>query len=66
MDKYSVTIEVKCYFDIDVEAKNVEQAKKIAMEAYRCSDIEELYRIDAKIIMVEPIKPVRKPVNKRG
>lgn len=53
MDKYSVTIEVKCYFEIDVKAKNIEQAKKIAMEAYRCSDPEELYKIDAKIVTVE-------------
>lgn len=60
MSNYKVTIKAEAYYDIDVvDAKNIEQAKKIAMKAYRtmkechCSDLGKPYGTDAKIIMVE-------------
>lgn len=60
MSNYKVTIKAEAYYDIDVvDAKNIEQAKKIAMKAYRTmkechgSDLGKPYGTDAKIIMVE-------------
>lgn len=60
MSNYKVTIRAEAYYDIDVvDAKNIEQAKKIAMKAYRTmkechgSDLGKPYGTDAKIIMVE-------------
>lgn len=59
MDKYNITIEAKCYFSICIEAKNIEQAKKIAMKAYHDADHGELYRIKSKIIVAEPLRLVK-------
>ena len=60
MANYKVTIKAEAYYDIDVvDAKNIEQAKKIAMKAYRTmkechgSDLGKPYGTDAKIITVE-------------
>lgn len=60
MAKYKVTIKVDSYYDIDVvDAKNIEQAKKIAMKAYRTmkechgSDLGKPYGTEAKIFTVE-------------
>ena len=60
MAEYKVTIKAEAYYDIDVvDAKNIEQAKRIAMKAYRTmkechgSDLGKPYGTDAKIIMVE-------------
>ena len=65
MANYKVTIKVEGYYDIDVvDAKNIEQAKKIAMKAYRTmkechgSDLGKPYGIDAKIIMVEDVDTI--------
>ena len=59
MANYKVTIKAEGYYDIDVEAKNIEQAKRTAMKAYRTMkechgyDLGKPYGTDAKIIMVE-------------
>ena len=60
MSEYKVTIKAEAYYDIDVvDAKNIEQAKKIAMKAYHTmkechgSDLGKPYGIEAKIVSVE-------------
>ena len=60
MANYKVTIKEESYYDIDVvDAKNIEQAKKIAMKAYRTmkkchgSDLGMPYGTEAKIFTVE-------------
>ena len=60
MANYKITIKAEAYYDIDVvDAKNIEQAKRIAMKAYltmkKChgSDLGKPYGIKDKIIMVE-------------
>ena len=60
MAEYKVTIKAEAYYDIDVvDAKNIEQAKRIAMKAYRTmkechgSDLGKPYGIEAKIVSVE-------------
>ena len=60
MADYKVTIKAEAYYDIDVvDAKNIEQAKRIAMKAFRTmkechgSDLGKPYGTKAKIIMVE-------------
>ena len=60
MAEYKVTIKAEAYYDIDVVgAKNIEQAKKIAMKAYHAmktyhnSDFGMPYGTDTKIVVVE-------------
>lgn len=59
MNKYRVTIKAEGYYDIDVDAKNIEQAKRTAMKAYHtmkachCADLGKPYGTDAKIVTVE-------------
>lgn len=59
MAEYKVTIKAEGYYDINVDAKNIEQAKKIAMKAYHAmktyhnSDFGMPYGTDAKIVAVE-------------
>lgn len=60
MANYKVTIKAEAYYDIDVvDAKNIEQAKRIAMKSYRTmkechgSDLGKPYGTDAKIVVVE-------------
>lgn len=59
MANYKVTIKAEGYYDIDVDAKNIEQAKKLAMKAYQAmktfhnSDFGMPYGTDTKIVAVE-------------
>ena len=60
MADYKVTIKAEAYYDIDVvDAKNIEQAKRIAMKAFRTmkechgSDLGKPYGTKAKIVTVE-------------
>lgn len=65
MAEYRVTIKAKGYYDTDVDAKNIEQAKKIAMKAYytmkKChgADFGKPYGMSAKVIMAEPLRLVK-------
>lgn len=59
MAEYKVTIKAVGHYDIDVDAKNIEQAKRIAMKAYHAmktyhnSDFGMPYGTDTKIVAVE-------------
>lgn len=53
MDKYKVTMKVEGYFEVEVEAENVEQARRNASDAFYGADFGELKDIDADIISVE-------------
>lgn len=59
MEKYKVTMKVEGYYDVDVDTENIEQAKKLAMKAYRTmkechgSDLGKPYGTEAKIFTVE-------------
>lgn len=53
MDKYKVTMKVEGYFEVDVEAENVEQARRSASDAFYGADFGELKDIDANIVSVE-------------
>ena len=60
MADYKVTIKAEACYDIDVvDAKNIEQAKRVAMKAFltmkKChgSDLGMPYGTEAKIVSVE-------------
>ena len=53
MDKYKVTIKVEGYFEVEVEAENVDQARRTAIDKYYGADFGQLKDPDAKIVVVE-------------
>ena len=53
MDKYRVTMVVEGYFEVDVDAENVEQARRNAIDKYCDADFGQLKDHDAKIVVVE-------------
>lgn len=53
MDKYKVTIKVEGYFEVDVDAENVDQARRTAIDKYCDADFGQLKDPDAKIVVVE-------------
>ena len=53
MDKYKVTMKVEGYFNVEVEAENVDQARRTAIDKYYGADFGQLKDSDAKIITVE-------------
>lgn len=53
MDKYKVTIKVEGYFEVEVEAENVDQARRTAIDKYYGADFGQLKDSDAKIVVVE-------------
>ena len=52
MAKYKVTMKVEGYFEVEVEAENVEQARRNASDAFYGADFGELKDIDADIVSV--------------
>lgn len=53
MDKYKVTMKVDGFFEVQVEAENVEQARQFASDALYGADFGELEDIVADIVSVE-------------
>lgn len=53
MDKYKVTMKVEGYFEVEVEAENVDQARRTAIDKYYDADFGQLKDSDAKIVVVE-------------
>ena len=53
MDKYKVTMKVEGCFEVEVEAENVDQARRSAIDKYCDADFGQLKDPDAKIVMVE-------------
>lgn len=53
MAKYKVTMKVEGYFEVEVEAENVDQARRIAIDKYYGADFGQLKDPDAKIVVVE-------------
>ena len=53
MDKYKVTMKVEGYFEAEVEAENVDQARRTAIDKYYGADFGQLKDPDAKIVVVE-------------
>ena len=53
MEKYKVTIKVEGYFEVEVEAENVDQARRTAIDKYYGADFGQLKDPDAKIVVVE-------------
>ena len=53
MDKYKVTMKVEGYFEVEVEAENVDQARRTAIDKYYGADFGQLKDPDAKIVVVE-------------
>ena len=53
MDKYKVTMNVDGYFEVEVEAENVDQARRTAIDKYYGADFGQLKDPDAKIVVVE-------------
>ena len=53
MDKYKVTIKVEGYFEVEVDAENVDQARRTAIDKYYGADFGQLKDPDAKIVVVE-------------
>ena len=53
MDKYKVTIKVEGYFEVEVEAEHVDQARRTAIDKYYAADFGQLKDPDAKIVVVE-------------
>lgn len=53
MDKYKVTMKVEGYFEVEVEAENVDQARRTAIDKYYGADFGQLKDSDAKIVVVE-------------
>ena len=53
MAKYEVKIKVEGYIEVDVEAENVDKARRAAIDAYYGADFGELKDPDAKIVTVE-------------
>ena len=53
MEKYKVTMKVEGYFNVEVEAENVDQARRTAIDKYYGADFGQLKDSDAKIVVVE-------------
>ena len=53
MAKYKVTMKVDGYFEVEVDAENVDQARRTAIDKYCDADFGQLKDPDAKIITVE-------------
>lgn len=53
MAKYKVTMKVEGYFNVEVEAENVDQARRTAIDKYYVADFGQLKDPDAKIVVVE-------------
>lgn len=53
MEKYKVTMKVDGYFEVEVDAENVDQARRTAIDKYYDADFGQLKDPDAKIVMVE-------------
>ena len=53
MEKYKVTMNVDGYFEVEVEAENVDQARRSAIDKYCDADFGQLKDPDAKIVVVE-------------
>ena len=53
MDKYKGTMKVEGYFEAEVEAENVDQARRTAIDKYYAADFGQLKDPDAKIVVVE-------------
>lgn len=53
MDKYKVTMKVEGYFNVEVEAENVGQARRTAIDKYYGADFGQLKDPDSKIVVVE-------------
>ena len=53
MKKYKVTMKVEGFFEVEVEAENVDQARRSAIDKYCDADFGQLKDPDAKIVTVE-------------
>ena len=53
MAKYKVTMKVEGCFEVEVEAENVDQARRTAIDEYCDADFGQLKDPDAKIVVVE-------------
>ena len=53
MGKYKVTMNVEGFFEVEVEAENVDQARRTAIDKYYDADFGQLKDPDAKIVVVE-------------
>ena len=53
MEKYKVTMKVESCFEVEVEAENVDQARRTAIDKYYGADFGQLKDPDAKIVVVE-------------
>ena len=53
MEKYKVTMKVEGCFEVEVEAENVDQARRTAIDKYCDADFGQLKDPDAKIVVVE-------------
>lgn len=53
MEKYKVTMKVEGHFEVEVEAENVDQARRTAIDKYYAADFGQLKDSDAKIVVVE-------------
>ena len=53
MEKYKVTMNVEGCFEVEVEAENVDQARRTAIDKYYDADFGQLKDSDAKIVVVE-------------
>ena len=53
MEKYKVTMKVEGYFEVEVDAENVDQSRRTAIDKYYGADFGQLKDPDAKIVVVE-------------
>ena len=53
MEKYKVTMQVVGFFEVEVDAENVDQARRTAIDKYYGADFGQLKDPDAKIVVVE-------------
>lgn len=53
MEKYKVTMKVEGFFEVEVDAENVDQARRTAIDKYYAADFGQLKDPDSKIVVVE-------------
>ena len=53
MEKYKVAMKVEGFFEVEVDAENVDQARRTAIDKYYDADFGQLKDSDAKIVVVE-------------
>ena len=53
MEKYKATMKVEGYFEVEVDAENVDQARRTAIDKYYGADFGQLKDPDAKIVVAE-------------